>query len=360
MNLASKCARDITLQDVAVDKFELPDSVLVSRELGFGSNNRVYAARWEPEEGEEEGEEEPEEGEEEEPEEEEGEEADLPSRRCVLRVPRRRSDTQQKGSALWELRHTLRASELRVGPTVLGAWFAKHANGRHPSGLYLLAARGDTDLDDLLMQGAEEEEQQEVGRSLVRCLEVLAREELFAFDLKPSNVILAQKEEPEEEEGEPASKRQRRDGRWDVWVADYGRDFCEWGKTGAEDRRTPNIDFLRRIVQRSKLPLEEAKEEDLVHHILFATMLVILSATTTSILAHEKRHHRMGSEERQKVHPLAEHCRTFLDSMQGRHVALLRKMLRQDDVRGVLRHYNGRRNSGTKRTLELARGKECL
>ena len=48
----------------------------------------------------------------------------------------------------------------------------------------------------------------------------------------------------------------------------------------------------------------------------------------------------------------------LIRSMQGRNVALLREVLRTDEVRGVLRHYHGRRDAGTKRTLRFAEGVE--
>ena len=37
---------------------------------------------------------------------------------------------------------------------------------------------------------------------------------------------------------------------------------------------------------------------------------------------------------------------------------IVREVLRTDEVRGVLRHYHGRRDSGTRRTLGWARGVE--
>ena len=85
---ATTKADSVTLADVSVPRTVLPDDVSVGDELGKGTNNKVLRCMWKGE-------------------------------RCVLRVPRRRSDTQQRGSAAWELRHTLRASELAVGPRVL-------------------------------------------------------------------------------------------------------------------------------------------------------------------------------------------------------------------------------------------------
>ena len=53
-------------------------------------------------------------------------------------MPRRRSDTQQKGSAIWEFAHTLKASQLGVSPNIYKAWYARHATPDYPSGLYVV------------------------------------------------------------------------------------------------------------------------------------------------------------------------------------------------------------------------------
>jgi len=93
-----------------------------------------------------------------------------------------------------------------------------------------------------------------------------------------------------------------------------------------------------------------------VSHVLFATMLVQLACTTTRALYDDRHSHKMSAPERAQVNPLAPKCRQFLDSMQGRHIRMLRAVLRHDEVRGVMQHYHGRRNGGTRRTLLFARG----
>jgi hypothetical protein len=98
--------------------------------------------------------------------------------------------------------------------------------------------------------------------------------------------------------------------------------------------------------------------QSLVSHILFATMMVIVAATCTRRLHEERGHHRMGASEREASNPVALIVRQLIDSMQGRHVALVRELLRMDEVRGVLRHYHSRRDCGTGRTLKLAKGIE--
>ena len=86
-------------------------------------------------------------------------------------------------------------------------------------------------------------------------------------------------------------------------------------------------------------------------------MLVQLAAYDVQLHSDRSRH-RLGRDEREAINGIARHARTLLDSMQGRNVRLVRTVLRSDDVRGVLQHYHGRRNAGTRRTLRFARGIE--
>ena len=298
-----------------VPKFETPDELTTFELLGKGSNNKVFRAKWEGDE-------------------------------CVLRAPRRRSDTQQRGSALWEHLHTVRASELEVGPAVHGAWCARHANGAAwPSGLYMVTDCFDHDLDRVLGSARLRGIFDDMGPPTIRCLETLANDQLFVYDLKPSNVVVRAVH------GEAPQAR----------IIDFGSDFCEWGAdTDDASSRTPLLTFLRRMVdsvpQHCAVP--EDKRTALVSHILFACMLVQLSATTTFHLYEDRGKHRLSREERRAVHPFSASAAALLDSMQGNHRALLRRLMRTDEVRSVMRHYLGRRNSGTRRVLRLARGHE--
>lgn len=298
-----------------VARTKLPEGLVVEKEIGKGSNNKVFAC------------------------------TTADGTECVLRAPRRRSDTQQRGSAVWEFRHTLKASQLGVGPTVYHAWCARHATGRWPSGLYVVTERFSHDLDDVLLVRDEMRDDylarcDEVGDALVECLKTLSDALIFVYDLKPSNVVV-------DLDGDSARTK----------IIDFGRDFCEWaGCEQDPESRTPIVDMLRKRVRARD---GEGRTVDaVVSHVLFAAMLVVLSATTTYRLHDERTEHRMGAAERQKVHPVAARTRDLLDSMQGQNLALLREVLRSDDVRGVLRHYHGRRNAGTRRTLRLARGVE--
>ena len=126
-------------------------------------------------------------------------------------------------------------------------------------------------------------------------------------------------------------------------------DFCEWGGTKEKDACTPVIDMVNSLVK---------GDVERKAHILFASMLVQLAATTTHHLCQDRRYHRMGREERGDINGIARAARSLLEGMQGCNVRIVREVLRSDPVKGVLGHYLGRRNSGTRRTLRLAKGIE--
>lgn len=307
----------ITLDDVSVPYTILPDGVDVEDDtpLGKGSNNKAIAVSWSGKGG------------------------------YVLRIPRRRSDTQQKGSALWELRQTLKASQLGVTPLLHKAWFARHAKGMWTSGLYMIMDRFDCTLDDAICDHPDRLRANDcalakaVAAQVVSGLEKLANVRMFVFDLKPSNIVL------------------RFTGREGVEarIVDFGKDFCEWmtSEQGTDaDVHAPILGGLRVLTQTADDP------DGLLKHIVFATMLVQLASTATYNIYEDRSRHRLGRDDRRAINGLASHATELLDSMQGRHIAMVRWVLRTDDVRGVLRHYHGRRNAGTGRTLALARGDE--
>ena len=305
-------ATTVSLSEISVRKTHISDDIDVGKEIGKGSNNRVRKCTWR-------------------------------GKRCVLRIPRRKSDTQQRGSAIWEFRHALRASQLKVGPTLYDAWYARHATREWPSGLYLVMERFDHDLETMLCEDHECMEMAIQKRDVIqagicKCIESLARERIFVFDLKPSNLVMRVDDATHEV---------------DVRVIDFGRDFCEWnGCMTDPSRNTPHIDMLRRKLGECDLV------EERITHIMFACMMVVLSSTTTRTLYETREHHRMDASMRGSINPVSVATNRLLTSMQGRNTSVLRDLLRMDEVRGVLRHYHGRRNSGTHRTLLFARGIE--
>jgi hypothetical protein len=301
-----------TFASICVKRTKLPNGLTVQRELGRGGNNRVYAAL-------------------------------VDGEPCVLRAPRRRSDTQQRGSAMWEYHHLTRAAELGVAPRVRAVWFARHGTRDWPSGLYVVMDRYDDDLEKVLVKDTDLrprllDRTVDVGASVVAHLRALATDRLFVFDLKPSNVVL----------------RMCDDGTADVRLIDFGCDFCEWCSQSLATEptlSTPHIDMLRRRLGDDATP-------ERVAHILFVAMLVVLSATTTRCLYEDRHRHRLGAAERAALHPFAALAAQTLDELRRGDLQLVRELLRMDEVRGVLRHYHGRRDAGTGRTLAYARGVE--
>lgn len=276
-------------------------------ELGKGANNRVVEASWD-------------------------------GAPCVVRMPRRKSETQQRGAAKWEFCHTLAASQLGVAPAVLAAWYAKHATASYPSGLYMVSERYDSDLEDLMLSARRRDamiaHSDAIADSICRSLARLAGAGMLLYDLKPSNIVANVGEGIEAAE---------------VRLIDFGHEFCEWA--GARGRKecasAPTIALVDRLV---------GGDAGRRAHVLFAVMLVQLAATTTDRLFHTRRDSRMDDATRREINGIARAAARLLESMQGRHLAALREVLRTDEVRGVMGHYHGRRNAGTRRTLRLARG----
>jgi hypothetical protein len=283
---------------------KLPKDFRVHKELGKGSSNKVYDVTWD-------------------------------GARRILRAPRRRSETQFIGNAKWELLHTQVAAVLGVAPKLTAAWFSRHAHDEWPSGLYMVMDKYADDLNALLgdrkRYGLTAKLRDQIGCSLVAHLATLAKHGFFLYDLKPSNVLVAV-------EGDTV----------DVKVIDFGREFCEYRHDDI-DARTPNMDYLTRMLQRDGVYSDALRD-----HLLFATMLVQLSATTTRHIYEDRHETRFSRGERENIHPTAALTATFLESMTGSNRAYLRRMLRADDVRGVLKHYLGRRNGGTRRSLRFA------
>lgn len=307
------------LSEITVARTKMPSSLEIREELGKGSNNKVFAATYE-------------------------------GRDAVVRVPRRRSDTQQNGSAMWEYEHMKLASECRAAPQIFTAWFARHATREWPSGLYVVMERFDHDMETVLCEDRDAIPRMAACRDAVeaesvRCLAALAQRHLFVYDLKPSNMVV----------------RFHEDGVGvDVRVIDFGRDFCEC-TLAHPTQASPNIDMLKRLARAETEGDTGDTAEELdarVSHVLFVTMMIVLSATTTRCLYEDRGHHRLDRLDREGVHPLCRSVRRLLETTRARDLALVRALLRMDEVRGVLRHYHGRRNSGTGRTLRFAVGVE--
>ena len=304
------------LSDITVPRTRIPSELEIHEELGKGSNNKVFSATY-------------------------------AGHDAVFRVPRRRSDTQQSGNALWEHEHMKLASECSVAPTIYTVWYARHATREWPSGLYVVMERFDNDMETVICKDRDAIPHMVAARSaveaeIVRCLSGLARAHLFVYDLKPSNMVM----------------RFHGDGGADVRIIDFGRDFCEC-ILPHPTQSSPHIDMLRRRICKEDGCVDGSRAlDERVSHVLFAVMMVILSSTTTRCLYEDRGYHRLTREEREDVHPLCRSVRELLGATRDRDLTLVRALLRMDEVRGVLRHYHGRRNAGTGRTLRFAAGVE--
>lgn len=286
---------------ITVSHATLPDGVEIKSLIAKGANNAAYRAKWN----------------------------DMD---CVLRVPRRKSDTQQRGSACGEWSRAVRAAELGVGPKVYKAWFAKHATDDLTSGLYLLLERFDFALEDVIGTNKLPMSHARVlGGKVVHLLTLCAENGLFLYDLKPGNIVYRV-------DGD--------DGIKDVRIIDYGCDFCELEGS----IHSPMTNFVQMLAEGNV---------ELAKHLRFAAMFAQISSVTTYQLYHDRHKNKLGAIERSEANPFAKLFETFLDSMREGNIGLLRKILRQDCIKGVLKHYNTRRNAGTHRTLKFARGIEA-
>lgn len=259
-------------------------------------------------------------------------------RELAFRVPRTKSDTQQRGSAKWEAIFSILASQMGVAPKLHSVWFKRHRERKWKSGLYMLSDLYPYEMEYMMTsqrwRDAWLANKDDVGKQLLAHLKTLSDKHILAYDVKPSNVVL----------------KENGSGGFDARIIDFGTDFVERRNGSDElDRSSPVVDFVARLA---------GEDDALVSHLLFATMLLILSATITVRLRSERYRQNLSLDTRKQLHPLAETTADFLASMQGKHRKMLREVLRHDEIRGVLRHYHSRRNAGTERTFKYAKGQE--
>lgn len=257
---------------------------------------------------------------------------------CALRVPRRGSDTQKRMCGCQELRNTLEAARLGVSPHVYDIWLLRHRTKSYPSGLYMITDFIKHDLDSCMKHKTKfvMTHASTIGNAVVKHLETLAKNGLFVFDLKPSNILIS-------------------DSDCNVKMIDFGSDFCE--KLDKNNASTnPTIHAVRCMVQKNVV--DDSQVDALCKHILFGVMLMQLSSTTTTFLYSERHRENTTAELRRKLHPFASLANSFIKSLRACHLHILREVLRLEPIKGVLQHYNSRKYSGTGWTLRLACGHE--
>ena len=257
-----------------VARAKLPTQLRLHEELGKGANNKVFRAT-------------------------------LFGQDCVLRAPRRGSDTQQRGSAMWEFRHTLKASQLGVGPALYQAWCARHAHEEWPSGLYLVTERMPHDLETVLSEDAALRplavaRRDDIGAAAAACLHKLAEARIFVFDLKPGNIVVDGLEgECRDARARCARARPRRMSRPRRGRASSRAHFASGaGRRRGRRRRDAHIDLPAppRADERRARGRRRGGRPRRARPL--GVMLVVLAATTTHQLRADRRHNRTDARER--------------------------------------------------------------
>ena len=84
-------------------------------------------------------------------------------------------------------------------------------------------------------------------------------------------------------------------------------------------------------------------------------MLVLLSANIAFSVSQNCK--RASLLETTRMNILGGLCKTVYASTRKRDVKFVKMILRHNELRGVLRHYFGRRSCGTRRVMRFARFK---
>tara|TARA_B110001450_G_scaffold244837_1_gene257338 strand:- start:1728 stop:2747 length:1020 start_codon:yes stop_codon:yes gene_type:complete len=256
----------------------------------------------------------------------------------VVRQPRRKSDTQRVGNATWEFRNTAIAVQLGVAPLLYDAWYNRHSTTEQRGGLHIVCEHFPQDMHELLIEKPERVKplMNVLRETIVVQLRTMADNNLFCYDLKPSNMVY-------------------RDSPFAVRFIDFGRDFCEWRQYSPENEymeRAPVLSFIQTIADKNSSDPTEAKK--LYTDLSFVVMVLILSSNIAFTLDSSRTASRQSFADGTNLNFMANAVREMRQEMRGRDIALLKDILRQRDIRDTLRHYMGRRNCGTKRTFAYA------
>jgi len=276
--------------------------------LGKGSNNAVYLAE------------------------------DKDKMKVVVRQPRSNSDTQRIGNASWEFRNTAIAANLKICPILYDAWYVRHATRLQKGGLHIVCAYYPKDVHSLLCDTPKNviPIAKELRTQVIHHLRKMADNNLFCYDLKPSNMVF---------DDDPV----------DVKFIDFGRDFCEWRPYSEK------CEFLERAPVLSYIQTLADKHADgkmspnmLYSDLTFAVMVIMLSANIAYTLDQSRNAIRASFSERAILNFMAGAAAELRTATRGSHVKLIKDILRHRDVKDTIRHYMGRRNCGTKRTFYYA------
>ena len=288
-----------------------PDSLTIIKEIGSGSNNRVYRAI--------------------------NEEGDM----VAIRIPRRKSDTEKANFALREFKHTLIASRLGVAPVLYDAWYNRHAKKNQKAGLYFIQEHYPCDMLTAFSEYYETiiEKKEMIADKIGKTIKTLADSELLCYDLKPGNIVV------------------NFESDIDLKFIDFGNEFCEYSHKVDDAEKNPVTNLAKKLSKsfagKHKLSLQEVQK-----HLLYCLMIIILSSITTYTICESKTKLRMNKIEREKINVTKTLANNILDNTRGDFIKLLKELMRQDDIKEIFRHYLGRRNAGTRRVFRLARGIE--
>lgn len=256
----------------------------------------------------------------------------------IVRQPRRKSDTQRVGNATWEFRNTAIAVQLEAAPILYDAWYNRHSTSDQRGGLHMICDYFPQDVHALIMDTprAVIPIASKLRDRVVQHLRKMSDQCLFCYDLKPSNMVF-------------------RDEPFDVRFIDFGRDFCEWRPytdTNEFLERAPVLSYMQTIADENADARCNAKQ--LYSDLIYATMLIILSSNIAFTIDQSRTASRCIFAQNEVLNFMASACRDLRMQIRGRHVKVIKEIIRQRDIRDTLRHYMGRRNCGTKRCFHYA------
>ena len=257
----------------------------------------------------------------------------------VVRQPRRKSDTQRVGNATWEFRNTAIAAQMGIAPVLYDAWYNRHSTTDQRGGLHIICDYYPSDLHAVLMDTPHiiKDISSRMSEIVASHLRKMAEACLFCYDLKPSNMVY------------------RDTPKMDVRFIDFGRDFCEWRPYSQDNEfleRAPVLSFIQTLADAHSTPRYSANK--LYVDLIYASMLLILSSNIAFTLDQSRTASRHSFSDNTVLNFMGIVVKDLRKQTRGKHIRLLKEILRQRDIRDTLRHYMGRRNCGTKRCFSYA------
>ena len=286
----------------------LPTGLRLQRRLGKGSNNRVHLCITKRGDS------------------------------YVYREPRSNSDTRRVGNATWEYRNSALAMHIGAGPTLYDAWYARRRTSKQAAGLHMVMEYFPQDVHSLLFDTPQlsMELAPSIREQCITHLRAMAEHGLFCYDLKPANMIY-----------------RRLDGATPIELKfiDFGRDFSEWRPYQIPYEfleRAPVSSYLQSLLE------DEPAAAEVYAQVSYAVMVVILSAHISHCIEEERDEMGLSRAERCQLNFLAGEAFELRKRTKGKHVKLIKKVLRHEEVRTTMQHYMGKRNASTRSLFEAA------